>query len=86
MACSGTALLYFTGALCDATFMLGARVKIFFPIQRTKTCEISGSHGDDMNMTVFWNAASYGLVEIERFRGFDCLHYQGDIDGGSKHV
>jgi hypothetical protein len=39
-----------------------------------------------MNMTVFWDDASYGLVEIERFEDAYCRHHQGDADGGSKYV
>jgi hypothetical protein len=33
---------------------------------------------NDMKMTVFWNVARCGLVEIDcRFRGACCLHHQG---------
>jgi hypothetical protein len=32
-----------------------------------------------MKMTVFWDAAQYGLVEFyRRFRGSCCHHHQGD--------
>jgi hypothetical protein len=32
-----------------------------------------------MKMTVFWDVASCGLVEVDQcFRGAYCLHYQGD--------
>jgi hypothetical protein len=40
-----------------------------------------------MNLTVFWVIAPCSLVEVYmRFRGICCLHYQGDDDGGSKHL
>jgi hypothetical protein len=33
-----------------------------------------------MNMTVFWDVASFSLVEVyRRFRGVFCLHHQDDL-------
>jgi hypothetical protein len=39
-------------------------------------------------MTVFWDIAPYGLIEIDRRFRFACsLHHQGDTDGeGSRHL
>jgi hypothetical protein len=41
--------------------------------------EITGSHGDSMRKTVFWDVALYSLVETEcRFRDVYCLHHQDE--------
>jgi hypothetical protein len=40
-----------------------------------------------MNMTAFWDIASYSLRYLGRhFRGAYCVHHQGHDDGGSTHL
>jgi hypothetical protein len=42
-------------------------------------CEISGSHGGDYEVRVFWDIAPCSHVEVDRrFRGAYCLHHQDD--------
>jgi hypothetical protein len=51
---------------------------------------ISGSHGGEYEMTVFWVVAPCSLVEVhQRFRGSCCLHHHGGksmvTNNGSHH-
>jgi hypothetical protein len=43
-----------------------------------RNCKISGSHGVEYEMIVFWDVAPCSLVEAYgSFRGSCCLHRQG---------
>jgi hypothetical protein len=65
--------------MCDFTFFRFCNPNLTTNKSNTLFGEISGFHGGNMKMTVFWDVAPCSLVEIyRRFRGACPLHHQRD--------
>jgi hypothetical protein len=76
-------LFLFPRAISAVALVLRSQITAL--TKKVNTCEISGSHGGEYEMTVFLDDVTCSLVETDcRFRGAHYLHHK--LMCGSKHL